>query len=63
MSKAPTIYLKEENLTKDGGVIKKIIRVGESDGFGTMALPGQTVVIEYEARLENGAICDKSSAH
>ena len=63
MSQAPIIYLKEEVLTKDGGVIKKIIREGESDGFGTVPLPGQTVVIEYEARLENGAICDRSSAH
>jgi hypothetical protein len=40
MSKAPIKYLQEEDLTKDGGVIKKIIRHGESDGLGCMPLPG-----------------------
>ena len=47
-------YLAEEDLTKDGGVIKKIIRYGESDGVDTMPIPGQSVSIQYEARLENG---------
>ena len=48
---------------RDGGVIKKIIRHGEEDGTNYMPLPGQTVSIVYEARLENGTIVDLSSTH
>jgi hypothetical protein len=40
IEKAPIKYLKEEDLTGDGGVIKKLIRHGESDGPGCMPLPG-----------------------
>ena len=40
MSKAPTTYLREDDLTKDGGVIKKIIRHGEQEGLDSMPLPG-----------------------
>ena len=56
-------YLAEEDLTKDGGVIKKVIRYGEADGMYSVALPGQKVVIQYTARLENGSVIDLSSKH
>lgn len=56
-------YLEETDLTNDGGVIKKIISKGTYDGEDCMALPGQEVVIHYEARLDNGTIVDRSINH
>ena len=63
MSTAKTKYLSETTLTKDKGVIKKIIHQGISDGEDCMPYPGQSVVIWYEARLENGVVVDKSMTH
>lgn len=56
-------YIREEQLSSDGGVVKKVITRGESGGEDCRAIPGQTVVIEYEARLENGLVVDRSKDH
>ena len=56
-------YLEEFKLTDDGGVVKKVIRYGERVGEDAIALPGQRVVLVYEARLENGTIVDNCKEH
>jgi len=55
-------YIHEDVLKKDG-VIKKIIKKGVFDGEDCVPLPGQKVIVEYEARLENGTVVDRSSKH
>ena len=45
------------HLTKDKGVIKKIIREGES---GDEPQEGQEVLVNYTGRLEDGTIFDSS---
>lgn len=52
-------YLDEIHLTKDSGVIKRIYRFGEKDS----AVPekGQEVTVNYEGRLEDGTVFDRSS--
>jgi hypothetical protein len=54
-------YLNEQQLVKDGGVIKKVISRGVAYGEDSMPLPGQKVFLRYEARLENGIIVDRSA--
>lgn len=51
-------YLEEIHLTKDGGVIKRILRQGEDE---TKPTQGQEVTVNYEGRLEDGSIFDRSS--
>lgn len=53
--------LDEIHLTKDGGVIKRIFRRGEEDGI--VPEKGQEVTVNYEGRLEDGAVFDRSSDH
>ena len=50
----------EVYVTEDKGILKKIIKVGEED-----ILPenGQEVTVNYEGRLENGTVFDKSADH
>ena len=55
-------YIHEEVLKKDG-VVKKIIKKGVFNGEDCVPLPGQRVIVDYEARLENGTIIDKASKH
>ena len=52
-------WLDEIHLTKDSGVIKRIYRQGESDG--PLPEKGQEVTVNYEGRLEDGSIFDRSS--
>ena len=49
----------EIHLTKDSGVLKRILRQGDPDG----PLPdkGQEVTVHYEGRLEDGSVFDRSS--
>ena len=56
-------YIDEYRLSDDGGIIKKIIRHGETEGEDAVPLPGQEVIITYEARLENGQIVDNWKDH
>lgn len=59
-----TKYLRVETLNKDGGVVKKVIHNGVIDGReDSVPLPGQRIVLWYEARLENGDIVDRSEEH
>ena len=51
-------YLDEIHLTKDGGVIKRILRQGEDE---TKPTQGQEVTVNYEGRLEDGSVFDRSS--
>jgi len=51
-------YLDEIDLTKDGGVIKRVLRQGEAD---TIPTQGQEVTVNYEGRLEDGTVFDRSS--
>lgn len=53
--------MHEIDLASNKGVIKKVIRVGVNDGEDSIPLPGQEVVVEYEARLENGVVIDSSA--
>jgi peptidylprolyl isomerase len=50
-------WLEEIHLTKDGGVIKRIYKRGEDP----VPEKGQEVTVNYEGRLEDGSIFDKSS--
>lgn len=54
-----TTYIDEVHITKDGGIIKKMIRAGE----GETPEQGQEVVVNYEGRLEDGAVFDASKDH
>lgn len=56
-----TTYLDEVHITKDGGIIKKMIRQGVADG--NKPERGQEVVVKYEGRLEDGTIFDSSDEH
>jgi len=51
-------WLDEIHLTKDGGVIKRIYKLGEED---VLPQKGQEVTVNYEGRLEDGTIFDRSS--
>ena len=53
--------LDEVHLTKDSGVIKRIYRFGEEDGLTPQK--NQEVTVNYEGRLEDGSIFDRSSDH
>ena len=59
-----TRYLETVKLTDDGGVVKKVIRQGEL-GESSVPVPGQEIMIAYEARLddEKGAIVDHHRPH
>ena len=53
--------LDEIHLTKDSGVIKRIFRFGaENDPIPEK---GQEVTVNYEGRLEDGSIFDRSADH
>ena len=54
-----TKYLDEVHITKDGGIIKKMLKEGEGD----TPTKGQEVLVNYEGRLENGTIFDSSYDH
>jgi len=51
--------LDEIHLTKDSGVIKRIYRFGEDP----CPEKGQEVTVNYEGRLEDGTVFDRSSDH
>ena len=53
-------WLDEIHLTKDGGVIKRIYRYGEED---ITPQKGQEVTVNYEGRMEDGSVFDRSSDH
>ena len=56
--KAPTQQIGDETqLTDDGGVIKKILKVGEP---GPLPVTGQEVLVHYTGRLEDGTVFDSS---
>lgn len=55
-----TSYIDEVHITKDGGIVKKMIRAGEE---GRKPEQGQEVVVKYEGRLEDGTIFDSSDQH
>ena len=52
-----TEFVREDKITEDGGVIKKVITEGKAG-----ALPKKTscVTVEFIGRLEDGTIFDKS---
>ena len=52
-------YIDEVHITKDGGIIKKMIKEGE----GECPEKGQEVTVNYEGRLEDGTIFDRSMDH
>ena len=56
-------YLETVKISHDEGVVKKIIRKGESYGEDSIPLPGQEVTVNYTCRLENGKIVDRSEDH
>jgi FKBP-type peptidyl-prolyl cis-trans isomerase len=56
-------YLETVKLSKDDGVIKKIIKRGEQVGEDAIPLPGQEVTVNYTCRLEDGTIVDRSEEH
>ena len=51
-------WVDEIHLTKDSGVIKRIYKFGEED---ITPVKGQEVTVNYEGRLEDGSIFDRSS--
>jgi len=53
-------YIEELDITGDGGIIKKMIKAGES---GEMPSKGQEVTVNYEGRLEDGSVFDRSADH
>ena len=53
-------YLDEVHITKDGGIIKKVIKNGEG---GECPTKGQEVTVNYEGRLEDGTVFDRSIDH
>ena len=54
-----TTYLDEVEITTDGGIIKKTINKGE----GECPTKGQEVTVNYEGRLEDGTVFDRSMDH
>lgn len=52
-------HLDEIHLTKDSGVVKRIYRFG--DEMDPTPEKGQEVTVNYEGRLEDGTIFDRSS--
>ena len=44
-------------MTDDGGVTKKILKVGEP---GPLPVTGQEVLVHYTGRLEDGTVFDSS---
>jgi len=57
MQKKPR-YIDEIRITDDGGVMKNVIRHGESYGEDSIPIPGQVCSILYECHLENGTLVD-----
>lgn len=51
-------WLDQIHLTSDSGVIKRIYKFGEED---ILPQKGQEVTVNYEGRLEDGTIFDRSS--
>jgi FKBP-type peptidyl-prolyl cis-trans isomerase len=49
-------FIEEKTLTEDGGVVKKMIKAGESDA--PMPTQGQKVKVAYEGKLEDGTVFD-----
>ena len=54
-----TTYIDEVHITADGGIIKKMIKKGE----GECPQKGQEVTVNYEGRLEDGTVFDRSADH
>ena len=54
-----TTYIDTVHITKDGGVIKKMITAGE----GECPTEGQECTLNYEGRLEDGTVFDTSANH
>ena len=54
-----TTYIDTVHITKDGGIIKKMITAGE----GECPEKGQEVTVNYEGRLEDGSVFDRSADH
>ena len=52
-------YIDEVHITTDGGIIKKMISAGEGD----CPTQGQEVTVNYEGRLEDGSVFDRSADH
>lgn len=52
-------YIDEVHITADGGIIKKMIAKGE----GECPKKGQEVTVNYEGRLEDGTVFDRSADH
>ena len=50
--------LDEIHLTKDSGVVKRILHFGDD---GPTPEKGQEVTVNYEGRLEDGTVFDRSS--
>lgn len=55
-----TSYVDEVHITEDGGIIKKMIKQGEG---GECPQKGQEVTVNYEGRLEDGTVFDRSADH
>ena len=56
-----TTYIEEVDISGDGGIIKKIIKEGEGDQAPPQK--GQEVTVNYEGRLEDGTVFDRSMDH
>jgi len=54
-----TTFIDEVHITEDGGIIKKMITAGE----GECPTKGQEVTVNYEGRLEDGSVFDRSADH
>jgi peptidylprolyl isomerase len=53
-------YLEEVIVTPDNGIVKKIIKHGSDD---ILPQKGQEVTVNYEGRLEDGTVFDRSADH
>jgi len=52
-------YIEEVDVSADGGIVKKMITKGE----GECPTKGQEVTVNYEGRLEDGTVFDRSADH
>mmetsp|Transcript_3679 Transcript_3679/g.6259 ORF Transcript_3679/g.6259 Transcript_3679/m.6259 type:complete len:265 (-) Transcript_3679:865-1659(-) len=53
-------YIEEVDVLGDGGIIKKVIKAGEDD---LLPEKGQEITVNYEGRLEDGTVFDRSADH